>query len=63
MKLQETGSLGIDILMGEIVRTEFLTDASFRIVEMSMAGNHDAKWRVNVLKGSWMRWPGSWELK
>ena len=62
-KLQETGKLGIETVNGEVVRTDFLSNASLRIVEMSMPVNLEAKWRIQVLEGSWMRWPGSWELK
>jgi hypothetical protein len=60
--LQEKGELAFDIKKvdsnWEITRTEFLTDVTFRVnVVMSNGPQDNPKWRVTILKGSYMDWP------
>jgi len=58
IKLQETGELSFDTkkvgARWEMTRTEFLTDVTFRI---ELYETDDPKWRVTILKGSYVNWP------
>jgi hypothetical protein len=62
-KSEESGEMAFDIGQvnsnWEITRTEFLSDVSFR---MNLLGDTNAqenypKWRVTILKGSYVNWP------
>jgi hypothetical protein len=62
IKLQEAGELSFDTKKvgsrWEMTRTEFLTDVTFRIELYETDPNtHDPKWRVTILKGSYVNWP------
>ncbi len=58
-KLQEAGRLGLKTVkhegIEELVRTEFLTDVSLRVVRFAAAMDMEPKWRVNISKDSWVR--------
>ncbi len=61
-KLQESGELAIrrgQTGAGwELVRTEFLTDVSLRVIRMDAAADpRKPEWRVKILKGSSIEWP------
>lgn len=60
-KIQETGSLGIDVEpIGdgwEIAHTKFLTDVSLRVSTLNEARGAGPKWRVLILKDSEIHWP------
>ena len=61
-KLQETGEIAFDTqkvgAQWEITRTEFLTDVEFRVkLYDSNSTQSILKWRVTILKGSYMNWP------
>ena len=62
-KLQEEGSLRIKIVQvgsgWEVSRTEFLSDASLRALVAGEDRPEQPRWRVRILKGSFVRWP-SW---
>jgi len=62
IKLQETGEIAFDTkkigAYWEITRTEFLTDVEFRVKLYDPKWTQgDPKWRVTILKGSYMNWP------
>jgi hypothetical protein len=62
IKLQETGEIAFDTqkigAQWEISRTEFLTDVEFRVKLYDPEWTQGApKWRVTILKGSYMNWP------
>jgi hypothetical protein len=61
-KLQESGELAIDIKkvnsQWEITRTEFLSDVTLRAFPRGAIASVDKpKWRVTILKGSYVNWP------
>jgi hypothetical protein len=60
-KLQENGSLRIKMAQvgpgWEVTRTEFLSDVSLRAMIAEEGGPDNPKWRVRILKGSFIRWP------
>ncbi len=66
-KIQETGELAVvtDNPNGQwqIVRTEFLTDVSIRVMQRQEDGSGEdgpdmtPTWRVLVRRGSWVNWP------
>ena len=60
-KLQESGELGIQFgeVGGkwEIIHTEFLTDVSFRLMELTGQPRGSPKYRIKILKGSAITWP------
>jgi len=61
VKLQEEGTLAIEIAQvacgWEVVRTEFLTDASLRLTRFFGDPSQEPYWRVTIKKGSWISWP------
>jgi hypothetical protein len=62
IKIQETGELAFDakkIGSGwQITRTDFLTDVTFRVMLLKTNKHEtDSKWRVTVMKGSYVNWP------
>ena len=62
VKLQETGELVITTAQvgskWEVVRTEFLTDTSLRVMRMTEgAAPFQATWRIAIRKGSSITWP------
>jgi hypothetical protein len=62
IKLQETGEIAFDTqkigAYWEIIRTEFLTDVEFRVTLYDPEWTRgDPKWRVMILKGSYINWP------
>lgn len=61
VKLQEEGRLAIEIAKvacgWEVVRTEFLTDASLRLTRFFGDPSQEPYWRVLIKKGSWISWP------
>lgn len=60
-KLQESGELSFDTKKTnngvEINRMEFLTDVSIRISRMTDVNPLNPRWRVKILKGSFIYWP------
>lgn len=61
-KLQETGELAFDVKKvgsrWEVTRTDFLTDVTFRVkLYGPNKHNSDPKWRITILKGSYVNWP------
>ena len=60
-KLQESGELSFDTKKtqngAEIHRMEFLTDVSIRISRVTDESPLKPRWRVNILKGSFVNWP------
>jgi hypothetical protein len=61
IKLQEKGELGIRLEevgpTWEIVRTDFNTDISLRVIRDDMDSPRDIRWRINIAKGSTITWP------
>ena len=59
-KLQESGELSFDTKKtqngAEIHRMEFLTDVSIRISRVTGESPLKPRWRVNILKGSFVNW-------
>jgi|GEM_PF-1035257 len=62
-KLQETGAVEISVKAidsrWEVVSTKFLSDVSFRIQLEDVKGSlaERLRWRVNIRKGSEVKWP------
>ena len=66
VKLQEKGRLALEVIQNqdtaEVVRTEFLTDVSLRIMRFPWVIPFYPHYRISILEGSWIRWPSSSEL-
>jgi hypothetical protein len=60
-KLQETGSVRIKLAQvgsgWEVTSTEFLDDTSLRALIAGEDEPDRPRWRVRILKGSFVRWP------
>lgn len=62
IKLQEGGELKIEVAKRgsewQVIRTDFLTDISVRITDgLKPAQRHEVDWRINISRGSTIRWP------
>jgi hypothetical protein len=60
-KLQEAGEMNVRLMKTpngeEVLKTEFLTDVSFRVSRFGSAQPGVAHWRIKIFAGSMLAWP------
>jgi len=57
-KLQESGELAVQIEGTQLLRADFTTDVSLRVIPMVQSADpREPTWRVEIAKGSYLSWP------